>query len=187
MSMADPLSAYQTLLAKLDAFFDNALAKYPDDIRCGPGCSDCCHRDLSLFPFELERLVEAVRQLPPDVRREVVARARRAQSDEEAACPLLAQDRCLVYDARSVICRTHGLPSMFQVRPGERELSLCPYNFKAAERVDGECVLDLDPVNQALATINHLLCGQRGVSPERERISRAMLAAFDAADGRAGP
>lgn len=185
--MSDPLIAYRTLIAKLDAFFDNALARYPEDIRCGPGCSDCCHRDLSLFPFELERLVEAVRGLGPEVQREVVARARRAQSDEEAACPLLAQDRCLVYEARSVICRTHGLPSMFEVRPGERELSLCPYNFKSIERVDGDCVLDLDPVNQALATINHLICGQRGTSPERQRVSRAMLAAFEAGGGRAEP
>ena len=184
--MSDPLTAYRTLLAKLDAFFDNALARYPEDIRCGPGCSDCCHRDLSLFPFELERLVKAARGLPTAARRRVAERARLAQSDEEAACPLLEDDRCLVYEARSVICRTHGLPSMFQVRPGQRELSLCPYNFKAVERVDGECVLDLDPVNQALATINHLICGQRGISPERQRISQALLAALDGADGGGG-
>lgn len=181
--MADPLDAYRVLLAKLDAFFDNALAQHPDDIRCAAGCSDCCHRDLSLFPFELDRLVDAARSLPAEVRGRVLVRARRAQADAEAACPLLDEDRCLVYAARSVICRTHGLPSLFEVRPGQRELSLCPYNFKAVEHVDGACVLDLDPVNQALATINHLVCGARGRSPEREPISLALLRALD--DGEA--
>jgi len=177
--MADPLEAYQALLIKLDAFFENALARYPDDIQCAPGCSHCCHRDLSLFPFELERLIDAVRALPAEARRRVVERARLAQADEEAACPLLERDRCSVYGARSVICRTHGLLSLFEVRPGERELSLCPYNFKTAERVDGACVLDLTPVNQVLATINHLICTSRGIRPERIRTSLALLQAFE--------
>lgn len=173
--MADPRQAYSTLIARLDAFFERVQQRYPQAVRCGSGCADCCGRDLSLLPFEIERLLTAAAGLAPDCRQRVLERAWRAQADAEAGCALLEDDRCLVYPARSVICRTHGLPCLIENAAGKPELSICPYNFDGLQRVDGDCVLDLEPVNQALATINHLDCSARGAAPERMRISRALI------------
>ena len=44
--------------------------------------------------------------------------------------------------------------------------------------LDGDCVLDLKPVNQILATVNHLLASDRGASPERVQLNSAILKRF---------
>lgn len=176
--MSDPRTAYSTLLCKLDAFFSRVQREHPGAMRCEAGCATCCQRDLSLFPFELERLVDAVGALDAGRRGRILSRARLAAEDPKAACPLLEDDRCQVYEARSVICRTHGLPCLITL-DGREELSLCPLNFSGAVELGGDSVLDLNPVNQALATINHLICSERGVDPARVSISLALLEALD--------
>ena len=83
----------------------------------------------------------------------------------------------MIYESRPVICRTHGLPMLV---PGEDSLSMCVYNLKGLERLDGDCVLDLKPVNQILATVNHLIASSKGESPERVGVAQAILERFDA-------
>ncbi len=173
--MSDPRRSYLVLVGRIEEFFARAQKRYPDDILCREGCSDCCQRDLSLFPFEAQLIIAAARELPAEIRARVLDRARGAAAAEESCCPLLEDDRCLVYEARSVICRTHGLPALLDTARGKRELSLCPHNFQRVEHVDGDCVLDLNPVNQALALINHLACAELGVSPERVDAGQALL------------
>ena len=161
-----------------------ARQRYSQAMKCQEGCSDCCHRDLSLFPFELSKLLQAVCDLPATKRQAIVQRARLAnQQQGEAPCPLLEDDRCLVYSARSVICRTHGVVSVLRV-DDKVEYSLCPYNFLNVDHVAGEHVLDLDPVNRTLATLNHIACQRLGVSPQRQRIGQAIVSEFgDSGDG----
>ena len=173
----DPLKSYLALVEKVDAFFDRVAGRYAEKIKCGPGCADCCKRSLSLFPFEIERMLEAAAGLPTTDLEDVIQRAR--QADPEAACPLLKEGHCLIYAARPVICRTHGLPMLV---PGEDSLSMCVYNLKGLEHLDGDCVLDLKPVNQILATVNHLLASSRGASPERVQVADAILERFDAGE-----
>jgi Fe-S-cluster containining protein len=175
----DPLKSYLALVEKVDAFFERVADKYGDRIKCGPGCDDCCRRSLSLYPFEIDRMVAAAGELDPAELEGVIRRSRRAIEDPEAACPLLSEGRCLIYAHRPIICRTHGLPMLV---PGEDSLSMCVYNLKGLERLDGDCVLDLKPVNQILATVNHLLTTGRGTSPERLTVADAILARFNKGD-----
>ncbi len=168
----DPLKAYAELLEKLDAFFRRVLERYGAEMRCAPGCTDCCQRSLCLFPFEVERMLNAAERLSGDRQEGIVQRARRAADDPGAACPFLCEGLCLIYEARPVICRTHGLPMLVE---GEESLSMCVYNLKNLNRLDGDCVLDLGPVNRILATINHLVASRRLQSPERVRVSDAIL------------
>jgi Fe-S-cluster containining protein len=177
----DPLKSYQDLVEKVDAFFCRVAGRYGAEMRCAPGCDDCCRRCLSLFPFEVERMMEAAEGLPGADREAVIRRARRAQEDPQAPCPLLEGGLCRVYPARPIICRTHGLPLLV---PGENSLSMCPYNLKGMERLDGDCVLDLGPVNRILATINHLAAASRGESPERVRVCDAILERFGGGGAR---
>ncbi len=173
--MKEYLKSYETLLGRLDEFFENTRRRYPQAIVCRPGCSDCCHRDISLFPFEAQIIIHAVSLLSEKVRERILKRAQLAHEDPLAPCPLLHEEKCEVYAKRSVICRTHGLPCLVTTAKGKREMSFCPYNFHGLMKIDGDCVLDLDPVNRALATINHLACADAAISPERVKISYALL------------
>jgi Fe-S-cluster containining protein len=172
----DPLKSYLALVEKVDAFFGRVAGRYGGQIKCGPGCADCCRRIITLYPFEIDRMMAAAAELDEAELEEVIRRARRADNDPEAACPLLREDRCLIYQARPVICRTHGLPMLV---PGEDSLSMCVYNLKGLEHLDGDCVLDLKPVNQILATVNHLIASSKGESPERVGVADAILERFD--------
>jgi Fe-S-cluster containining protein len=176
----DPLKSYLALVEKVDTFFDRVAGRYSDEIKCGPGCDDCCRRILSLYPFEIDRMMAAAAELEAAGLEGVIQRSRRAMEDPEAACPLLQEGRCMIYEARPVICRTHGLPMLV---PGEDSLSMCVYNLKGLEHLDGDCVLDLKPVNQILATVNHLLTTGRGTSPERVGVADAILKRFDGGEG----
>lgn len=173
--MDDPLKSYADLVEKLDAFFVRVAERYVAEMRCAPGCDDCCKRSLCLFPFEVERMLDAAEKLSGDELSGVILRARRATNDPEAACPFLHEGLCQVYAVRPVICRTHGLPMLVE---GEESLSMCVYNLKGLRRLDGDCVLDLGPVNRILATINHLVASSRGESPQRVRVSDAILERF---------
>jgi hypothetical protein len=167
-----PLDSYRQLLARLDAFFERAAARYTEEMRCRPGCDDCCGRDLELHAFEAACLVEAARALQPGARDRIRDRARSCLEDEEAVCPLLEEGRCVVYQARPVICRTHGLALLV---PGDGSLSVCPHNFRGAEHIEGECVLDLDPVNRILTTVSALLSRAGEVPAARVLVSRALI------------
>jgi len=173
--VTDPLDAYLQLLARVDEFSERVNRRYPGMLHCRRGCDDCCRRDLSLFPIEVSRLVEHVQTLPPDRQARVLARARTAREDREAACPLLEEGLCLAYPVRPVICRSHGLPLLL---PDQSGLSLCPYNFKDVLDIQGECVLDLNPVNQILATTNLMRAQAEGLDPERIAVSRALVEAL---------
>jgi Fe-S-cluster containining protein len=168
----DPQSAYLGLVERLDDFVRRVTRRYPTMLACGPGCDDCCQRNLSLFPIESARLVESASCLPPPARAGLLARARKAASDPEAPCPFLDGKLCLAYQVRPVLCRTHGLPMLI---PGESELSICPLNFKEVLRIEGDCVLDLGPVNQVLATANLLWARELKRSPDRVALSRAVI------------
>ena len=177
----EPLVAYEQLLGRLDAFFARAQVRAGAELRCGPGCAECCAHDLSLFPVEVERMVQAATRLPGPIRSAVLARALRAAADAEAPCPLLGEaGRCSIYSVRPVICRTHGLPLLLPRGEGPPELSLCALNFRGAARLAGDAVLDLGPVNAVLAAVNHLWCQARGRSPERVRVAVAVAEALGA-------
>ncbi|MBW1811666.1 MAG: YkgJ family cysteine cluster protein [Deltaproteobacteria bacterium] len=170
--MNDPLEAYQQLIEKLDNFFSQANSKYKADMDCCSGCDDCCQRDLWLYPFEVARLIEGFSELAADCQKRITKRAQEAQLSTEAACPFLEEGCCLVYNLRPIICRTHGLAMLI---PGTHELSVCPRNFLKVEHIDGDCVLDLTPVNQILATVNDLVCRDARASNQRVRVSQAIL------------
>jgi uncharacterized protein len=178
--MERALAHYGQLREKIDAMFSKACGKYRGHMRCEPGCDDCCRRDLTLYAFEVRSLLEELGRMNKATVRRVVARAREACADSEAACPLLEEGRCLTYSKRPIICRSHGLAMLV---PGTGELSVCPHNFVAAEHIDGDCVLDLTPVNNILATLSELLVTDTQtagfLTSVRVSVSRAIVDSFD--------
>lgn len=164
---------------RLDAFFGRVMERYADRMMCGAGCSGCCQQSLSVFTVEMDRLLEGVDALPSDARERLGTRVAEAlhavcggAPPEDVPCVLLEDDRCVVYDWRPSICRSHGAPVHLPrdiAEPGY-ERDVCPLNFATGApslaELPASDLLDLDKVNQTLAVISRL--ASPGGEPRRD-------------------
>jgi Fe-S-cluster containining protein len=145
----DNLANYLAFLERVDDLCAKITAKFAGEIHCKAGCSGCC-RHLNLFPVEAANLADAVGRLPRETREFLSGRA---DWSEESQCPLLKDDRCLVYSSRPVICRTHGLPLLLEVEGGKK-IDFCEENFRGVTSLSGDMVIDLETLNRLLIAIN---------------------------------
>ncbi|TRO83616.1 YkgJ family cysteine cluster protein [Trichloromonas acetexigens] len=168
------LSNYRQLVARVDELCARIEGDFREGIFCRRGCDSCC-RHLSLFPVEAAALTAALAEAPEGLATEIRERAREAA--EDGPCPLLKDGACLLYAARPLICRTHGLPLLGR-RDGERFIDYCPLNFQGMESLPASAVIDLETLNATLAAVNRLFVkesgGDEGRAEERITIARAL-------------
>lgn len=170
--MKHPLDNYLQLITKIDALCRGIEAALGDQISCHERCSSCCTA-ITLFPVEAAALRYALEGLPmheaESIRRHV------AENATGERCPLLSHHRCLLYNARPVICRTHGLPVTY-VENNLHKSDICPLNMTEAESVSGMNVIDLDKLNALLVSVNALYLSQTDATdyPERVTIAEAI-------------
>jgi hypothetical protein len=161
------------LRTRVDRHFDAAVARTPRAFACRAGCSDCCQQRLTVFSVEAEPIRAALVQLErddPELRERIRAQA---ESDAES-CPLLVEDRCSVYDARPLICRSHGLPLGVPCEEDALRLDHCPLNFTdPGEPPPRASILVLEAVNRPLSALAQLWDGHGS------RISLVSLAQGD--------
>jgi Fe-S-cluster containining protein len=165
------LANYRTLVERVDALTRRIEAEFRAQISCRRGCDACC-RHLSLFWVEGAALAMALDALPEALAEGIRKRARRAAAD--GPCPLLDAGACLLYAARPIICRTHGLPLL--AGAGEaRRIDYCPENFRTIDTLPAGAVIDLDRLNTPLAAINSLFVSEvfHGQAPGQERLTIA--------------
>lgn len=167
-----PLANYLALRDRVDAFARRVVAEYGDSLACRAGCDSCC-RHLTLFPVEAHALNAALQSLPAAEQVQVRDRAKTATP---AACPLLAGGVCLLYAARPLICRSHGLP-LLVLAEGIKSVDYCPLNFAGVATLPGWAVLDLEQLNAALAAVNALFVREvlAGKADMRLTIAEALL------------
>jgi Fe-S-cluster containining protein len=169
------LRNYRQLVARVDELCARIEAAFRERIVCRLGCDGCC-RHLSLFPVEAAALAAALAEAPAAPAAEIRERARSV--DEDGPCPLLKDGGCLLYAARPLICRTHGLPLLGR-RDGERFIDYCPENFKGVESLPASAMIDLETLNVTLTAVNRLFVKESGGDEDRaeERLSiaRALL------------
>lgn len=171
------LRNYQELRAKVDEFCGRIEAEFREQLACRKGCSDCC-RHLSLFWVEAVALALALEQLPESEAERIRAAARSATP--EGPCPLLAEGTCLLYAARPLICRTHGLPLLNDAQGGAA-VDFCDLNFRELSSLPARALINLTLLNTTLAGINHLFVSEifHGNPPEKERLSIAEALLLD--------
>jgi hypothetical protein len=58
-----------------------------------------------------------------------------------------------MYDARAIICRTHGVPVRTEYK-GHRMIGFCTKNFKHPAPIPDTDVIDLALLNRSLAKVN---------------------------------
>ena len=163
------LENYLALVERIDALCERTGEEFASHISCRAGCDACC-RHLSIFAVEAAALREALGRLPG--KDAAVVREKAGQADPHAPCPLLHDGLCLIYEARPVICRTHGLPLLLQ-QEGESRVDFCPENFKDIPSIPGSAVIDLERLNTMLAAINSLYL-QAFPGPERLTMAQAL-------------
>jgi len=135
------LTEYRTLLETVDDWFQRCAREFGRDIRCRPGCSQCCRGLFDITLLDARLLRQGFEQLPESTQNIVLpkARARLAElqrlwpdfnepyvlngmpdamwtempEDDLTPCPLLDDTGCcLVYSWRPMTCRLHGLPNI---------------------------------------------------------------------------
>jgi hypothetical protein len=87
-------------------------------------------------------------------------------------CPLLLHHHCLLYEARPIICRTHGLPIIY-TENGHRSSDCCPLNLTETESISGTHVVDIDKLNTLLVAVNSIFMSQTDSTETSERLTIA--------------
>lgn len=131
---------YETVVNHVDTAFQRVKDRYPDEVRCEPGCADCCHAmfDLTLieamylnhqfnskFPAGAvrEQLLEKADKTDRQtykIKKAAYKMSRDGMDDESVIkeialkrirCPLLNdENRCDLYAYRPIACRSYGIP-----------------------------------------------------------------------------
>ncbi len=134
------MSRLGELHAKVDGFFARVAARHGDDMQCATGCSDCCHVRLTVTQVEAAAIRELVAGWSP------VQRAALAATGPEDRCAALDTDgRCKIYEARPIVCRSHGAPIRMR-RDSLPVIEACFRNFTASEPAP-DCVLDQETLS----------------------------------------
>jgi uncharacterized protein len=151
-------AAYRELCAKVDAFFTRVHLRHSADMQCRPGCDACCRQQLSVTPVEAEAVSELVRALPAEARASL-----RVSRGSDRCVALLDDGRCAVYDARPLVCRSHGVPVRTRGSQALPIVSSCELNFTARgpAAADADCILDQETLSTLLLAVDAAFRGGR--------------------------
>jgi Fe-S-cluster containining protein len=167
--MTHYLDNYKQLTARIDALCSAIAATLGEQITCSAGCSSCC-TSITVFPVEAAAMLEALEKLPKQQADEICAHVSKHADDER--CPLLHNEHCLLYEARPIICRTHGLPIIYTV-DGHHNSDCCPLNLTESKTVSGTSVVDLDKLNTLLVAVNSIYISQTEATESDLRLTIA--------------
>lgn len=134
-----------SLQENASGFFDKVQSKYSAQMKCTEGCAKCCYTDISVFEVESENITEWFNSQSEEKKAELKTLWQTPVS--AGACAFLYNDRCSVYEARPIICRTQGAPLFVQ---SENVLDYCPLNFEAGDPPK-EDWLNLERLNTLLS------------------------------------
>jgi hypothetical protein len=168
---------YRELAARVDAFFEKVRARHGADLACGRGCDACCRVRPSVTRVEADEVRAFVAAMPAAERAILADRAARASTDRCAA--LEADGACTVYDARPLVCRSHGLPIRLRDEPRLLPIvSACEKNFvrRGPDAADDDCILDQATLSTILHAVDAAHARELGLPPgERVDLAEALI------------
>jgi Fe-S-cluster containining protein len=180
---------------KVDAFFARVSERHGADMQCTTGCSDCCHVRLTITQVEAAAIRDLVASWPESWRRDLAPPQSLIQADGARETPdathrgaetrprcaaLDAVGRCKIYEARPVVCRSHGVPIRLEQR-GLPVVQACHRNFRRTVP-DADCVLDQATLSATLLAVDALEGARApGAGPAGDRIDLAGFLASVAA------
>ena len=141
------LDHYRSLLRRVDEFAAGVFREYGRSMACSPGCDSCCTLE-TVNAIEAWVLLSHAASLG-SAERNAIRRLAADGPGERGECVLLSNGLCTVYDARPIICRTHGLPVYV-----DGTVDFCPGNFHDVGRIESPFILGLDALNTMLGAVN---------------------------------
>lgn len=163
--MDERLADYRRLLFKATEKFDEIHARQKSRMACGSGCSDCCVAGLTVSSVELANVREFVAGVE-GLAAELESLERLDPHAGRKCSLLTAQNTCSIYEARPLVCRTHGAPLFF--KDGDASATdACPKNFDdeaGLESLSSSDFINLDLLNSLLAAVNARFAGSAGAT-----------------------
>lgn len=176
------LARYRELTARIDGFFERVAARHGDQMRCGAGCDACCRQRLTVAGVEAAAIEAWAGERSPEERARIAAAARVGAHDR---CAALDDDgRCRIYDARPLVCRSHGVPVRMTPARGLPVIESCALNFveRGPAAADPDCVLDQTLVSTMLGLIDREHAAAMGRDAGERRDLAEVLASLDGAE-----
>lgn len=121
------------IVAAVDAEFERNRLLHGERIRCGRGCTDCCHHPFQITDPEAAAIAEAVAALPAVTRETLESRAREYSAEARHPCPALQDGVCSIYEHRPLICHKFGMPIYNPDRP--ERIFACELNFRPGDEI----------------------------------------------------
>lgn len=115
-------SGYIDLRKKIDTDSKKLESEHSEHLECKIGCDLCC-MDYRIFPIEFYSVLDEIKQ------NKIEPNKVNLENAQDNSCIFLKNHKCIIYSARPIICRTHGLPLLFTNDNSEWELSACELNF----------------------------------------------------------
>lgn len=165
---------YLDIVAQVDAEFERNRKLHGQRMRCGQGCTDCCHHRFKITATEASAIQDGLRCLSATVRQQLVTRATAylLETAVHAPCPALHEGSCEIYQDRPLICRRFGMPIYNPEKP-ERILA-CELNFRAGEEIrDPDLIRIQTGIHEAWSAIR---------DHERLTVAEAILQTTDIRD-----
>ena len=186
-------SKYTFLVRQADHLFHTIQERYPLSVTCRIHCCDCCHAIFGVFPVEAAYISQHFNRLERRMRRDVLRRAEKAESEilrakdtlkvfedkpemkvyglgkQRVRCPLLTErEECILYEKRPIICHIYGVP--YSLKAGKKEKSyVCGFS-DFQEKVTYPTV-KLDKIYQELCQLSKKLLTEAGsVHPENAHL-----------------
>jgi Fe-S-cluster containining protein len=149
------LSQYRQFLERVSELFSQIHSRHASAMKCALGCHSCCKPGLTVSRIEAENIRAFLRGREEDF----LAREKSARKDR---CSFLDPDgACGIYEARPVVCRSHGAPIQFKDpesrgKDPARFRDVCDLNFKGLNLTELPATdfMNLDTVNTLLAVLN---------------------------------
>lgn len=122
-SHSDHIDSYYQLRKQIDKNASELSSLHVKHIKCQKGCDSCCEA-IKIFPIEFAAIKNELQSSNVEI-------PSRRFNKFRKSCMFLKNGACLIYNARPIICRTQGLPLMYQKLDGDGyEISHCQLNFK---------------------------------------------------------
>ena len=146
-------AGFRKLLEAVDGKCAAQSRDLAGQIACKPGCHHCCRRIPTILPVEwawIRELADGDEGAKESARPEKDSDLRSDLFPAEPLCGHLdGQGLCTIYEARPLICRTHGMLIL-----SEEGLDHCPWNFQDLDEVDEDLVFRLENIHETLLRLN---------------------------------
>ncbi len=143
------LNKYFELRADIDKAAQKFETMHKSQLKCKKGCDSCCE-SLTIFPIEYTAIQK-------ELGNEFVLPPKRIFNKIGKKCRFLVNGACSIYNSRPIICRTQGLPLLYESLNGQGfELSVCKLNFVGIDvtKFNMENALFMPPFNSRLFLLN---------------------------------